>query len=151
MDRLIIDASVATASLLPDEPYRDAALRILRGFLSNTLELFTVPLLRYEVTNSLWKAVTRDRADLNDALAAIKEFEAFNLPEHEVPSREVLKVAYTYSRSAYDAAYLALAQTEQAPLITADKHLYNAVKGRFRWVLWVEDFRSPSIGQHSDA
>lgn len=141
MDRLVIDASVVIASLLPDEPYGDTALRILRRFLSDGLELFTLPLLRYELTNSLWKAIGRGRVELDDAVAALKEFEAFNLPEREPSSKEVLKLAHAYNRSAYDAAYLALAQTEQAPLVTADKRLYNAIKDRYRWLLWIEDFK----------
>ena len=141
MNKLIIDASVVTASLLPDEPYRDMALRILRGFLSEDLELVTVSLLRYELTNLLWKAIDRSKVKLDDALAALKEFEAFNLPECEVSSREALKLAHAHNRSAYDAAYLALAEAEQAPLVTADKHLYNALKNRFRWLLWIEDFK----------
>jgi predicted nucleic acid-binding protein len=81
---------------------------------------------------------------LSDARAKLREFEAFNLPEREVATQETLRIAHTYNRSAYDAAYLALAESEQIPLVTADKHLYNAVKDRSRLVLWVEDFEQPS-------
>jgi predicted nucleic acid-binding protein len=141
VDRLVIDASVVIASLLPDEPYRTASLRILKEFLSGNLELFAVPLLRFEITNALWKAISRGRTKLNDAQAALREFEAFNLPEREVATQEILRIAHTYNLSAYDAAYLTLAASEQIPLITADNHLYNAVKGRSHLVLWVEDFK----------
>ena len=141
MDRLVIDASVVIASLLPDELYRTASLRILKGFLSGNLELFAVPLLRFEITNALWKAISRGRAKLNDAQAALREFEAFNLPEREVATQEILRIAHTYNLSAYDAAYLTLAASEQIPLITADNRLYNAVKDRSCLVLWVEDFK----------
>jgi len=144
VDRLVIDASVVIASLLPDEPYRDASLRILKEFLSGNLELFAVPLLRFEITNVLWKAISRGRTKLNDAQAALREFEAFNLPEREVATQEILKTAHTYKCSAYDAAYLVLAKSEQVLLVTADKHLYNAVKDKSRLVLWVEDFEHPS-------
>jgi len=144
VDRLVIDASVVIASLLPDEPYRDASLRILKEFLSGNLELFAVPLLRFEVTNALWKAISRGRTKLSDAQAALREFEAFNLPEREVATQEILKTAHAYKCSAYDAAYLTLAKSEQIPLVTADKHLYNAVKDKSRLVLWVEDFEQPS-------
>ena len=82
MDRSVIDASVVIASLLPDEPYRGASLRILRGFLSGNMELITVPLLRFEITNALGKAISRGRVDLKDAQAALREFDAFNLPEY---------------------------------------------------------------------
>lgn len=140
MDRLIVDASVLIASLLPDEPYRAAALNVLTRFLSDNLELLTLPLLRYEVTNALWKALAAGRVKLEDAEEALREFEAFNIPERDVSSVEILKLAQTYGRSAYDSAYLALAQAEQVPLITADRRLYNALTGRFAWLLWVEDF-----------
>ena len=144
MDRLVIDASVVIASLLPDEPYRDASLRILKEFLSGNLELLAVPLLRFEITNALWKAISRSRTKLSDAQAALREFEAFNLPECDVAPQEILITAHTYGRSAYDAAYLALADSEQVPLVTADKRLYNAMKERSRLVLWVEDFEQLS-------
>jgi predicted nucleic acid-binding protein len=140
-NKLIVDASVVIASLLPDEPYRDAALSVLTQF-SDTLELLTVPLLRYEVANAVWKALKAGRVKLEDALKVLREFEALNIPEGEVSSVEALKLAHTYNRSAYDSAYLALAQAEQAPLITADKRLYNALKDKFSQLLWVEDFQT---------
>jgi len=51
--KLIVDASVVIASLLPDEPYRDPALQLLSQFLLDDLKLLTVPLLKYEVTNAV--------------------------------------------------------------------------------------------------
>ena len=139
MDRLVIDASVVIASLLPDEPYRDASLRILEEFLSGNLELLAVPLLQFEITNALWTAISRRRTKLKDAQEALGQFESFNLPQRRVATQEVLRTAHAYDRSAYDAAYLALAESEQIPLVTADKRLYNAIKDGFRFVVWVED------------
>ncbi len=141
MDRLIIDASVVTASLLPDEPYHDAALRILARFLRDGLELFTISLLRYELTNALWKGLKLGRVKLEDAEAALREFEAFNIPEVEVSTTAILRLAHTYDRSAYDTAYLTLAEERRIPLITADKRLYRALKDKFQWLIWVEDFK----------
>ena len=141
MDRPVIDASVIIASLLPDGPYHGAALRILKEFLSADLDLLSVPLVQFEITNALWKAVVQGRAQLEDAQAALRAFEAFNLPERAVSSQEILITAHDYTRSAYDAAYLALAMIEQILLVTADKHLYNAVKDNLRTILWVEDFK----------
>jgi predicted nucleic acid-binding protein len=142
VDRFVVDASVIVASLLPDEPYRDAALHVLTQFLFDSVELVTLPLMKYEVANALWKALKAGRVKREDALAALKEFEAFNIPESEVSGVEALKLAQAYDRSAYDAAYLALAKAEKAPLITADKRLYNALKGKFSLLLTVK--RNPS-------
>jgi len=144
VDRFVVDASVIVASLLPDEPYRDAALHVLTQFLSDSVELVTLPLMKmkYEVANALWKALKAGKVKREDALAALKEFEAFNIPESEVSGVEALKLAQAYDRSAYDAAYLALAKAEKAPFITADKRLYNALKGKFSLLLTVK--RNPS-------
>jgi len=51
--------------------------------------------------------------------------------------RGSLKYCKVYNRSLYDASYLALAETERIPLITADKGLYNAVKKDLKWVKWI--------------
>jgi len=89
----------------------------------------------------VWKATSKARIKSSDAQAVLREFEAFNLPEREVATQDILTTAHTHNRSAYDAAYLALAKSEQALLVRADKHLYNAVKDKSRLVLWVEDFK----------
>ncbi|MFN4218628.1 MAG: type II toxin-antitoxin system VapC family toxin [Candidatus Bipolaricaulia bacterium] len=55
--RAIVDASVVMAAMLPGEPTRPAAHRILEQFTEGALELVAPSLLPYEVTNSLLKAV----------------------------------------------------------------------------------------------
>ncbi len=140
MTKLTVDASVVIASLLPDEPHRDPALRLLSQFLLDDLKLLTVPLLKYEVTNAVWRALKISRIKPSDAERALREFEFMSIPENQVSCIETLKIAHLYDRSAYDSAYLALAQAQKAPLVTADKKLYNALKGKFDYLLWVEDF-----------
>lgn len=137
--KLVVDASVVIASLLPDEPYRDAALGLLARFLADDLDLITTSLLRYEVANALWRAVRTGRVKLEDAEVALKTLENFNIAEREVAGIEALRFAHRYDRSAYDAAYLALAHAEGAPLITADRRLYNALRDRFGLLVWVGD------------
>ena len=140
MAKLIVDASVVIASLLPDEPYRDPALQLLSQFLLDDLKLLTVPLLKYEVTNAVWKALKIGRIKPSDAEETLREFKVMNIPENQVSCIETLKIAYLYDRSTYDLAYLALAQAQKASLVTADKKLYNTLKGKFGYLLWVEDF-----------
>ncbi len=50
------------------------------------------------------------------------------------------KLARTYHRSAYDGAYLALAEERGSKLVTGYRRLYNAVKDHLPWVLWIEHF-----------
>jgi len=58
----------------------------------------------------------------------------------EVSWQRALELAHMYERSAYDGAYLALAEEAGNKLVTGDRHLYNAVKDHLPWVLWIEDY-----------
>ncbi len=138
MAKLIIDASLVLAALLPDEPHSQAARAILQGSLPN--ELVTSSLLRHEVVNALWQAVRAGRLKPKGALEVLREFENLQFLIRDAPCAEVLKLTEALGRPAtYDTSYLALAQAERALLITADKRLYNALKGRFKWIRWVEE------------
>ncbi|MEM3433788.1 MAG: hypothetical protein QXP27_06395, partial [Candidatus Methanomethyliaceae archaeon] len=54
---------------------------------------------------------------------------------------EILRLSQALNRTAYDAAYLALAQKEHVPFLTGDERLYNAVKGELAWVQWLGQWR----------
>ncbi|MCD6541344.1 type II toxin-antitoxin system VapC family toxin [Candidatus Bipolaricaulota bacterium] len=138
MDRYVVDASVIVASLLPDEPFREAALLLIEQFDARKLDLVSVDLLRFEVANALWKAAERGRVKRSFSLEAIQQFEDFGILYRDVPLSRILKLAHEYGRTAYDAAYLALAEQEGVPLVTADKRLYNALDGKFDLIAWIE-------------
>lgn len=65
---------------------------------------------------------------------------------------EMTNAVLAYDRSAYDGAYLALAEEMESKLVTGDRRLYKAVKNRLPWVLWIEDYapESRSIRQDQD-
>lgn len=137
--RLIIDASVMLASLLEDEPDHAAAKELLQRFLmpapAQELELSSLSLLPYELANGLWQAVRRGRIAARDIVILLERFEHFSLPLCAIRPASIIPVAESLQcASAYDAAYLALAASQQIPLVTADKRLYNAVRERFRWI-----------------
>ena len=50
--------------------------------------------------------------------------------------RDALTIALAFDRSVYDAVYVALAMVSNAPLLTADERLANALGVRFpiRWL-----------------
>ncbi len=52
----------------------------------------------------------------------------------------MLPLARRFERSAYDAAYLTLAQKLDEPFITGDERLYHAVHAHLDWVRWLEDY-----------
>jgi predicted nucleic acid-binding protein len=116
--RAIIDASVVLASLLEDEPSHGPARELLRRFLlpADKLELLSTTLLPYELTNGLWQAVRSGRVAAEDVEALLAQFELFGIPLHGVRPASILSLAKALQYpSAYDVAYLALAESEQAP------------------------------------
>ena len=58
----------------------------------------------------------------------------------QVTWQQLLPLALRFDRSAYDAAYLALAEKTKEPLITGDRRLYRAVREHLDWVQWMGDY-----------
>ncbi len=138
MAKYVLDASVAVSLVLRDEPFHLHAIGLFERFAKHELGLVTVPLLIFEVANALWKAARLGRIELNDALEAIRKIAELRIPSRYVDPEAMLKLAHRYGRTVYDAAYLALAECEGAPLVTADKRLYNALDGKFDLIAWIE-------------
>lgn len=149
--RGVIDASVMLASLLEDEPDCASARELLEWFAetANELELVSITLLPYELGNALWQAVRRERVGAKDIESLLEQFERFALPLRAVLPASVVSVAQRLQcASAYDAAYLALAEREKAPLVTADRRLHNAVRDRFRWIISIDEFLNRVRSEH---
>ncbi|MBW1677804.1 MAG: type II toxin-antitoxin system VapC family toxin [Deltaproteobacteria bacterium] len=55
------------------------------------------------------------------------------------------QLACRYNRSAYDSAYLALAQSKGFWFLTGDKRLFNAMEQALPWVKWIGDYQFGTI------
>jgi len=139
--KVVIDASVVLKGFFADEEGHNEAQEIFKDYALGILSLSAPILLSYEITNGVLQALKRRRIEKMRAKEILKEFEALEIPLQIVGLEEILEIAQAYQRSAYDAAYLALAQKEGVEFITGDKRLYNAVKDRLPWVKWVENYQ----------
>ncbi len=139
MKQVVMDASVVLKWYLSDEGDSPAALDLLNRYISGELEIMAPALLQYEVINGLMVARKSGRIPEEIILSAIEAFvklelRLLGLSDHY---SRILYYCKTYRRSAYDASYLALAEAEQIPFVTADERLYNAVKKELNWVKWL--------------
>jgi len=139
---VIVDASVVLKGFFPDEQGHIEAQALIRAYAQEEVELLAPTLLPYEVTNAVLQAVRRDRISLGKAREILTAFQGLSIPTMEVSWQRALELAHTHDRSAYDGAYLALAEERKSTLVTGDRRLYNAVKDRLPWVLWIGDYTS---------
>ena len=138
---MIVDASVILMAFFPDEVVQVQAQALLRAHALGTIELRSPDLLAYEVTNAVLQAVRRQRITLETAQEILAAFEALMISLEPVSPAEVLAMAHRFDRSAYDAAYLTLAETLSTQFITGDRRLFNAVSKALPWVLWLGDYQ----------
>ena len=136
MRRLAVDASVAIKWFLP-EIHSEAALRLL----TEERELLVPDLVWSEVGNILWKKWQQGQLEGEDAPAILHDLGRLGLGVRS--ARELAAVAWPLAtrlrRTFYDSLYLALAESEACPLVTADRRLFNAVSPSGFDIVWIED------------
>jgi len=137
---MIVDASVVLRGFFPDEEGHAKTQALIRAYAQGEVELRAPTLLPYEVTNAVLQAIRRDRISPEKGREILIAFEGLGIPTVVVSWQQTLELARTYDRSAYDGAYLALAEETGSKLVTGDRRLYNAVKDCLPWVLWIEDY-----------
>lgn len=125
---LVLDASVIYKWLV-DEPGEDTRkARILRDeYVAGKREVLAPTLLFVELGNIFtWKS-SLTISDLRIAWSLLLRYKLPISPFDASFIEEVMVVARTYTISLYDAVYVALAQSKQGEMITADKKLVRSV------------------------
>jgi predicted nucleic acid-binding protein len=125
--RLVVDASVVIPCFIP-ERFSDVA-----PFWLEVADLIVAPdLLALECANVLWKKarlgeISELQADqtLAEIISGIIELRP-SLPL----TRAALKLGGELDQPIYDCVYLALAETENADLVTADRALWQRIADR---------------------
>lgn len=136
---MILDASVLISAFFPDEA-QPQAQSVLRAHAAGHERLKAPALIAYEVTNAVWQAERRGRISGSQADGILQAASGLDIELLPYQWGESLPLARRFNRSAYDAAYLALAEARGETMITADERLYNAVRSKLKWVLWLGDY-----------
>ena len=121
--RLVVDASVATKWLVPED---DSELA--DGLLTGTARLHAPAFLAIEVGNALWLKMRRGDLDGGKAGASLDYLRRIPLAmwQGEEPLPNTLKLAQALDHAVYDCAYLALA-LHLDPVFVAAHHVVRFV------------------------
>ncbi len=131
----VVDASIALKWFVhEDEDGVETAARLLDDHAEGRVRLVAPALLAHELLNALRRRAGRAAPDLSEAMDAFFDTGILLAP----PDRELMGLAARlvaeHNLSTYDAAYAALARTLDCELVTAGRHLANALgdAGRIR-------------------
>ena len=125
------DASFVAGWLLPDEA-TPAKARLLAAHEAGRVELHVPHLWVYELGNLLLMAHRRHRLTTEQLAEAEAIYAAVRCVFHDqtdvVCRHRILRLAQAHQLTAYDAAYLELADRLRAPLLTGDGVLLKAAR-----------------------
>jgi predicted nucleic acid-binding protein len=118
---LIVIESSAMVDALVDEPVNPRLLALLADE-----ELHAPALLDFEVASALRGHVLGGKLDQPRLDEAVEDFGALRIERHQVTDLLGHLLDLRANFTAYDAAYVVLAQALEAPLVTADVKLREA-------------------------
>jgi predicted nucleic acid-binding protein len=123
----VVDASITVKWVIP-EVLSEAADRLRAGD-----PRFLAPdLLLVEVANALWRKMRAGEISPREAVDALSlvEQSAIDLYPTGPLLPRAMELARRLDHPVYDCVYLALAEREQTPVVTADDRLLRRVSGR---------------------
>jgi predicted nucleic acid-binding protein len=132
---LVVDAIVLATALADDGADGDTARARLLGH-----DLAAPELVDLEVASVLRRQLSAKKLDVRRALLALHDL--VDLPLRRAPHRPLLRRCWELraNLTIYDAAYVALAEALETPLLTADARLAAAAGSRCR----IELLRGPA-------
>lgn len=126
MSQVVLDASVLV-KLVAEEPGSAAAADVY-----SAADRVVIPgWARVECSQALWKKVRRGEWSALDARRALQALDraALEVIDAGAAVPEALDLACALGHPVYDCLHLAVAASEGAPLVTADKKLAEIARG----------------------
>ena len=121
--QVVVDASFILTRLFPDEKYNLRVVSYFDQFSQGKLKFIAPALLKYEIANALRSGVIQRRLVAQIAQVLMREFLKLPITYQEVDFDKILQLAFKKQISAYDAAYVYLAQTKKLLLLSLDRKL----------------------------
>jgi predicted nucleic acid-binding protein len=111
-------------------------------WIADRAEIIAPSLLRYEVTNALYRSAAIGIVSETEAIDIVRSLDRLPIKYFDSAALNVsaFRIARTLDlKAAYDAHYLALSQRESAEFFTVDKRLVAAAQASHSFVHYVMD------------
>jgi predicted nucleic acid-binding protein len=126
---IVVDAS-AVIALIRREPTWPAIDRVLRASARDDVRLLVTESFWLEGANVFIRRHDTSPSDVVEALRVMDELDIETVPLDRPMLLVTIDLQARHGLPAYDAAYLALAETEEARLLTLDPQLAKAARSR---------------------
>lgn len=120
MEKVVIDASVAVKWFIEEEN-SSIAQNLLQKHREQKIKLVAPDILVLEVLNGLYYSAHFRKEDLLIIAQRLFSFEIEYIALYEKLASDAVKIVTTSGITPYDSLFIALAEKENCPLITADK------------------------------
>lgn len=138
---IVVDASVVLKWQLEDEEAATQALALRDDFLLRGRVSLVAPfLLVFELTNGLLTATRQGRLSRDQAEEGLALLLAAGIRLMAVDPVRIFSRSLRWKLSAYDGAYLGLAETLDSEVWTGDRAFHTACRGRGSRVRWIGDY-----------
>ena len=145
---VVVDASLAFKWLVEEEN-SERATTLARLWDDEGSQPAAPPLMPFEVVNALHRRVLRGELTVGVAADLMQDLMSFGIAFHSTPnlhSRALALASQLDQGAAYDAHYLALAESLGCEVWTADQRFYRAASSSVDYVRWIGEFSSPESG-----
>ncbi|HKV57681.1 MAG TPA: type II toxin-antitoxin system VapC family toxin [Ktedonobacteraceae bacterium] len=142
---IVVDTSIVIKWAIKEEQ-TDIALALLADWTAKGTVILAPALLSYEATNVFHQRIRRADYPFEDARRALYDiiYELIVFDFANTPALHIRAIQLSQQfglPAAYDAHYLALAEREQCELWTADRRMWNSIRGKLSWVRWLGDYQ----------
>jgi predicted nucleic acid-binding protein len=142
----IVDASVGIKKFIID-PLTPNVDQLFAHFMDPEANIYIPDLFYIECTNIAWKYIRAGFYSVTEAQTNLASFRALNFRTVSTADLmlDALVISTTHRISAYDACYVTLSQRVNAPLLTQDQKLVQALASTTFHVRLFSDFLVPSL------
>ncbi len=143
---IVVDSGVLLKAYFPDEEGHTEAQSLVSDYARGKITFYAPSLITYEIINACLVASRMARFPKNKAKELMDEILEIEIVREDIDHLKgrIFDISSKHNRSAYDGAYIAIAESKKIPFLTGDKKLFNSVKQHFPFIKWIGDYSSAS-------